>query len=299
MPELNNKELKALISLLDDEDEEVLDHVSKKLYALGKDGIPILASAYENTDNSIVQTRLEELIQNIQFDNVKDRFSYWIQSKEQDLLEAALIIAHIQYPNIDESAIQQKINSLAKAVWIELNAALSPLEELQVINQVFFQLHGYLGVQTPTPDFDLGYINKVFDTKKGNSLSLGIIFLIIAQKNDMPIYGINLPYHFIMAYCKKHLNNDILDRNLNDKDVMFYINPLNKGIAFSRIEITNYLEQMKIEAKQKYYAPCNHKEIIKSLIYNQMSCYDKNNDKLKSQQLKQLFDILNEKTNED
>lgn len=293
MTELNKNEFYALISLLDDDDQEVLAHVSEKLTSLGINGIPLLTNAYQSIDNTVVQSRLEELISSIQFDNIRDRLSYWLQSKEKDLLEAALIIAQIHYPEIDEFAIQQKINSLAKSVWIELNAALSPLEELQVINQVFFQLHGYLGVQTPTPDADLGYINKVLDTKKGNSLSLGILFLIVAQKNDLPIYGINLPYHFIMAYCKKHLTDEQLNDNRNDKDVMFYINPLNKGIAFSRVEITSYLEQMKIEPKRQYYSPCNHVEIIKSLLYNQMSCYDKNHDNKKAQQLKALFDMLN------
>lgn len=295
MPSISNTELNALISLLDDDDDDVLAHVSEKLFSLGVDGIPLLTSAYQTTENAVVQHRLEELIANIQFDNIKDRFTYWLQSKEKDLLEASLIIAQIQYPEIDEFAIQQKINSLAKAVWIELNSTLSPLEELQVINQVLFQLHGYIGVQTPTPDPDLGYINKVLETKKGNSLSLGIISLIVAQKNDLPIYGINLPYHFIMAYCKRHLSNDILDHNTNDKDVMFYINPLNKGVAFSRVEITSYLEQMKIEAKKNYYSPCNHVEIIKSLIYNQMSCYDKNQDNSKAQQLKILFDMISQR----
>jgi len=292
MAEINLSEFKALVSLLDDEDTEVASHVTDKLISLGNDGLSLLESAYETAENTIIQERLENLIKQIQFDNIKDRFRQWLESKEHDLLEGALIINQIEYPDIDESAIQQKINSIAKAVWIELNAALSPLEELQVINQVFYQLHGFFSNADISSDkvADLGYINKVLETKKGNSLSLGILFLIIAQKNDLPIYGVNLPFHFILAYSRKHLPEEVLEENTDEKQVMFYINPLNKGIAFSRTEITNYLKQMKINVRKNYYAPCHNKAIIKALIYNQFSCYNKNDIKITL--LKELFNLL-------
>lgn len=292
MAEINLSEFKALISLLDDEDNEVATHVTDKLISLGNDGLSLLEFAYETAENEIIQERLEILIQKIQTDNIKDRIQQWLDSERKDLLDGALIINQIEYPDIEEAAVQQKINAIAKSVWIELNSALSPLQELQVINQVFYQLHGFFSntgnVQKDI--IDLGCLSKVLETKKGNSLSLGILFLLIAQKNDLPIYGINLPYHFILAYSKKYLTEEILEENIDEKTVMFYINPLNKGVAFSRIEITNYLKQMKINAKQNYYSPCNNKAIIKALIYNQLSCYEK--DSFKAILLKELFDMF-------
>jgi regulator of sirC expression with transglutaminase-like and TPR domain len=284
-------EFKALVSLLDDEDVEVSAHVTEKLISLGRDGLPLLESAWEVEKSKIIQEKIEDLINKIEFENIKDRFRYWLENGKHDLMEGALIINQIQYPEIDELAIQQKINSLAKAAWIELNSALSPLEELQVLNQIFFQLHGFFGnPNNVAPNADLGCLSKVLETKKGNSLSLGILFLMIAQKNDLPIYGVNLPFHFILCYSKKSLSKEILSENADDTQVMFYINPLNKGVAFSRMEITHYLQQMKISAKKKYYAPCSNKEIIKSLIYNQISCYPAKDGK--AILLKELFEMF-------
>jgi regulator of sirC expression with transglutaminase-like and TPR domain len=208
------------------------------------------------------------------------------------LLEGALLVSKFQYPDLDEFKVTQKVESISKNVWIELNPALSPLEEAHVINHVFFQLHGFFGHQTAQLDADLGYLNNLLDSKKGNSLSLSILYLILAQKNDLPIYGVNLPYHFIMAYSRKHLSDEELAANDQEKSVMFYINPLNKGIAFSRSEITHYLEQMKVKTHSKFFSPCNNLEIIKTLIYNQLSCYDQNGNVDKAHQLKELFDLF-------
>jgi regulator of sirC expression with transglutaminase-like and TPR domain len=292
MQPVSEKEFKALITLLDDNDNEVYSHVSDKLFSLGVEGIPLLESAWETSENQVIQTRLEDLINKIQFSNVKDRLIKWIDKGGEDLLEGALLVSKFQYPDLDEFKVTQKVESISKNVWIELNPALSPLEEAHVINHVFFQLHGFFGHQRAQLDADLGYLNNLLDSKKGNSLSLSILYLILAQKNDLPIYGVNLPYHFIMAYSRKHLSDEELAANDQEKSVMFYINPLNKGIAFSRSEITHYLEQMKVKTHSKFFSPCNNLEIIKTLIYNQLSCYDQNGNVDKAHQLKELFDLF-------
>lgn len=284
MSAITEKEFKALVTLLDDEDEEVFAHVSDKLFSLGIQSVPMLESVWENTGNEIIQNRLEELIQKIQFSNVKDLLQKWLAVGSEDLLEGALIINKFQYPDLDEFKIIQKLESLAKSVWIELNPALSALEEVHVINHVFFQLHGYFGQQVQQNDAELNFISQVLETKKGNSISLSILYLILAQKNDLPVYGINLPFHFIMCYCRKKLTEDELAQNDKEKSVQFYINPLSKGISFSRSEITTYLQQMHLKAEAKYYSPCNNNMIIRALIYNLLSCYDQNGNKDKARQ---------------
>lgn len=292
MQAVSEKEFRALITLLDDNDNEVFTHVTDKLLSLGIDGIPLLESAWETSENQIIQSRIEDVINRIQFSNVKDRLIKWIQNDGEDLLEGALIVAKFQYPELDEFKVTQKINSISKNIWIELNPSLSPLEEAHVINHVFFQLHGFFGQQTQQSDADVGYINNVLDNKKGNSLSLSILYLILAQKNELPIYGVNLPYHFIMAYSRKYFSENELTANNQEKSVMFYINPLNKGIVFSRSEITHYLDQMKLKSDTKFYSPCSNLDTIKMLIYNQLSCYDQNGNVDKAHQLKELFDLF-------
>jgi hypothetical protein len=124
MQEVSENEFKALITLLDDNDNEVYSHVSNKLFSLGVEGIPLLESAWETSENQLIQKRLEDLINKIQFSNVKDRLIKWIAKGSEDLLEGALIISKFQYPELDEFKVTQKIDSISKTIWIELNPAI-------------------------------------------------------------------------------------------------------------------------------------------------------------------------------
>jgi regulator of sirC expression with transglutaminase-like and TPR domain len=291
---ISEKELKALVRLLDDTDVEVLDHVTQKIRSLGHHSIPVLEHAWESASNALIQERLESIIQQIYFDNTKDRFKYWLQSEERGLLEAAILIARIHYPELDENQIFQKIDKIKQAIWLEFHSGLTTLEEVNVVNQIFYVLHGFIGEQNPKPDPDLGFINKVLDTHKGNSISLGIIYLILAQKMDILVYGVNLPYHFILCATHRILTDKDLDNYAQEQSVLFYINPLNKGLVFSRSEITHYLEQSKIKSSEKYYAPCSNTDIVKTLIFNQIFCFKKQNDDIKVEMFQELLALIQE-----
>lgn len=290
---ISERELKALVRLLDDTDIEVLDHVTQKIRSLGPHSIPVLENAWESASNLIIQERLETIIQQIHFDNTKDRFKYWLGSEDHNLLDATILIARIHYPELDEHQIYNKIDKIKQAIWLELHSGLTTLEEVNIMNQIFYVLHGFIGEQKPNPDPDLGFINKVLESHRGNSISLGILYLILAQKMDVLVYGVNLPYHFILCATNKLLTNNDLENYSQEQSVMFYINPLNKGLVFSRSEITHYLEQSKINAADRYYAPCSNIAIIKTLIFNQIFCFKQKGDDIKVEMFQDLLALIN------
>lgn len=291
MSSLKPSELSALISLLDDNDREVLDHVSGRLLSLGMEGIPILESFWEQADNDIVQKRLEELIDSIQFNNICDRMRKWVESGGEDLMQGALLTARCHYPELDESKVNSQIERIVQQVWINLAAHMSPLEEIRVFNKVLFSELGFKGNREPEPEPDLAYLNAVLDTRHGNSIGLGIVYLIVAKALDLNMYGINLPYHFILCYTDRMLSDEDLLQHSAEDAVKFYINPLLEGVPFSRVEITRYLEQSKIDSKMEYYAPCSHVEIIKTLLFNQMMCYEERSDSVRTAKMKVLLEI--------
>jgi len=98
---MQESELKALVSLLDDEDKQVSSHVEEKILSIGKEVIPFLEKEWESTFNPALQQRIEELIHTLQYDLVRDRLKEWYASKDQDLLTGMWILATYQYPDID------------------------------------------------------------------------------------------------------------------------------------------------------------------------------------------------------
>jgi regulator of sirC expression with transglutaminase-like and TPR domain len=289
---MEKQELNALISLLDDPDEKVYEQISIKILSLGEEIIPVLEDAWEHSFDTLIQNRIENIIHQIQFDIIKDALKDWAQPDQQNLLEGALLIARYQYPDIDVQKIKKQIDQIKQDVWLELNEHLTALEKVKIINHILFDVHNFLGNTTNYHAPQNSYINNVLESKKGNPLLLSTIYSIIAQNLDIPIYGVNLPEHFILCYVDiEHMGVPSKKGN-QGSNVFFYINPFSKGAIFGQKEIDSFLKQLKLEPLAKYYEPCSNLEIIKRLLRNLISSYEKLGYPDKSEELKILLGSL-------
>ena len=283
----NNSKLKALISLLDEPDENIYLEIKNKILDFGPDVLFILEKTWENTFNSDVQERIESIMHIIQFDKMFEELSAWIDNDVHNLLQAFIIISRYQYPNLDEMHVIEQINKLKRDVWLELNQNLTAFEQIKVINRVVFELNQFTVNKKDIHLPQNSFINTLLETKKGNALSLGILYIILAQSQELPIYGVNLPQNFVLAYTNE------LGKKEED-DVLFYINPVTNGIIFSRNEIDNFLKQIKTEPEKTYYTPCTNISIIRSLINNLMYSYSQIENQDKVDELKKLLSLFDD-----
>jgi regulator of sirC expression with transglutaminase-like and TPR domain len=289
---MNKNEIKALISLLDDPNELVYQQVSLKFLSLGQEVIPVLEDAWEHSFDTLIQNRIETIIHQIQFDIIKQQLEVWALPENQNLLDGALLIAQYQYPDIDANRIRKQIDKLKQDVWLELNDNLTALEKVKIINHILFDVHNFSGNTSNYHAPQNSYINNVLESKKGNPLLLSIIYTILAQSLEIPIYGVNLPEHFILCYVDmEHLGVPSIEGE-NGSNVFFYINPFSKGAVFSHKEVDAFLKQLKLEPLARFYEPCSNIEIIKRLLRNLISSYEKLGYPDKSKELKDLLNAL-------
>jgi regulator of sirC expression with transglutaminase-like and TPR domain len=286
---MNKQELNALISLLDDPDESVYQEISTKLLSMGPMVIPELEAAWEHCFDTLIQNRIENIIHMIQFDLISNELKKWSAPDNQNLLDGALLVARYQYPDLDFDKVQKQINQIRQDIWLELNDELTALEKVKVINHILFDVHNFSGNTTNYHAPQNSYINNVLESKKGNPLLLSILYTILAQSLDIPIYGVNLPEHFILCYT--NADHDVLPEMIDDSNsnVLFYINPFSKGAVFGRKEIDAFLRQLKLEPLASFYEPCSNLEIIKRLLRNLISSYEKLGYPDKSEELKRLL----------
>ena len=260
----NENEIQALIQLLDDDDHEVFKHVHAKLKSLGTEAIPKLEEVWNAELPAVTHDRLEEIIHEIQFDSLTGEWENWLGKESPDLLTGAFLISKFHYPELNFEEIQRKMQKLKQNIWLELNYNQTPLEQIQIFNQVFYSYHGFKGSQTSS-EFQDFCLNNVIETKKGNAISIGIVYQILANDLNLPVYGVNLVRHYILAFCKKTILDFSSDEN-HERDVMFYVNPVNKGSIFSRNEIKDYLDKLTIEHEDKFFVPTDNLTIIKELL---------------------------------
>ena len=275
----------ALINLLDDPDQKVFDQVSKELLQYGDAIVPTLESAWENSFNALLQNRIESIIHQIQFNQAISALKHWKEGEEKNLLEAAIIIASYQYTDLDKDFINNFVDQLTKDIWIELNANYTAMENVGVINKMLFDVYGFSGNKKNFHSPRNSFINNVIETRKGNPISLSILYLELAERLKLPIYGINLAEHFVLSYTDLPL--PFIDK-VNKENILFYINPFNKGTLFQYNDIETFLNQLKIENQEKFYLPCDRLTVINRLLNNLIFCYNKSGYGDKVEEIKLL-----------
>src|ERR1044071_2096051 len=109
---MESNEFKALVSLLDDDDEQIISHVQEKILSLGTSVIPILEQEWESNFNSQVQRRIEDLIHTLQYELLKERLKQWYESEDQDLLTGMWLVSTYQNPHIELLKLKQEVETL-------------------------------------------------------------------------------------------------------------------------------------------------------------------------------------------
>jgi regulator of sirC expression with transglutaminase-like and TPR domain len=286
-----NREMQALISLVDEPDRLVFKDIAERIHSFGPEAIPLLEKEWEQTLNPAIQKRIENLIHSIQFEEVSGAFRHWVEGGCKDLFEGWMILVRFQYPQVNEEDLHYEINQIRKDIWLEINENLTALEQVKVFNHVFYDIHGFSGDTETYHAPENSFLNKVLHSRKGNPLSLSLIYLMLAQSLDLPVFGVNLPEHFVLAYTGNTFDPQTMETG--KQSVLFYINAFSRGAVFSRKDVEDFVRQLKLESHPGYYEPCNNRDMIKRMLNNLVIAFEKAGSAQKAREMDQLRKILN------
>lgn len=298
---INLSEVNALIILLDDEDVVVYEHVQSKLISYGSAIIPILLQEIKAVTNPIQKERIFEIIRHLQFKLVRDELKQWYESQEQDLLTGICIVAKYKYPEIDKQQIANEIDKIRLEIWLEMHYDLSPFEKIRIINNTLFSFYKFTGNTDNFHSPDNSYINVVLSKKCGNPILLSIVYILIAQRLQLPVFGVNLPQHFVCAFKEDKQEHSLMDAfnsgtqmDYKKGRVLFYINAYKNGAVFSRSNLEHFLMQMRIEPKSEYFEACSNLQIMKRVLRNLVVAYTKEEKMQEAEDIKEMLLILGE-----
>lgn len=284
-------EISALLDLIEDPDELVFSLIKDKLISLGPEVVPDLEQAWDQNKFGLeYQTKIENIIHEIQFKDVADGLKTWFQNGCLDLLEGAILINKLAYPTLDKAKIYIQIEAITQDAKIVINNGDTGLEKVFKLNNVLFNVYEFSGNRKNYYSPDNSYLSEALRNKKGNALMLSIIYLEIASRLNLPIKGINLPNHFILGY--KDINKIGEEFGENNLGFLFYINPFSAGEIIYKKDVDQFLDKLKIPQDPIYYSECSNLQIIMRMIANLEYSYQKieNNEKL--EELKILRSIL-------
>ncbi|MBC7426043.1 MAG: hypothetical protein H7321_05860 [Bacteroidia bacterium] len=297
---IDDKELQALVQLLDDTDNEVLNMVEQKIVSLGLEVLPKLEFFSTDDDTNDLQRRkLEEIIKNMQHTGLAEGLKTWAGKKNPDLLEGLWLLNTIKYPDVKKIDLEEQIEALRLDAWLEFHYDLTSLEKVRIINYILYQLHGFIGEEKDYHKPELSFLSHVLEFKTGNPVSLAVLYMLIAQRLSIPIYGVNLPQHFVLAYVDDDdMNVSSVGFKKNEpvppegRNILFYVNPFNKGAVFNKQNIEQFISELKIDVQETFFLPCSNVEIIKRILRNLSNAYSKNGNSKKADQMDILLGII-------
>lgn len=284
-----NKEIQALLKLIDDPDEIVYETVSNKIISFGKDIIPNLENYSETIANAALQQRIDFLIKRLHFADIKDDFLKW-STGSPDLLAGCLLLSKYIHPNLDATLIFKDIEKLRRNIWLEMNSYLTPMEQINVIGSIVYNYYKQKGIEINYDNTDGFLLDKTLELRKGNAYGNGTLLLILCGLLDVPVYAINIPKQFILGYFDQHY--DILNpAGHASEKIKFYIDPVN-GQMYSHKDVENYFKKMSLPPTSSFFRPLANKSIMVLLLSEIRKCFEDESQFYRVEEINSLIEMM-------
>lgn len=195
-----------------------------------------------------------------------------LQEDEIDLGTAALILSRDWGTNKTSHVYRRKIDDIAEEIIKRLNDQHLPADyrAIPVINAYLFDELGFVTVDNADNPEDL-FLHRVLENRRGYCLSLSVLYLAIAERVGLPMYGVVVPGHFFVRY--------------DDGNVRYNIETTSRG---ANAPDEHYKEQFKAPRRLQtlYMKNLTKKQTLGCFFNNLGNCY------LAVGETQQAFDIL-------
>jgi len=169
-----------------------------------------------------------------------------IETEKEDLANIILDIAMESYPGIDKTRYLEQLEEITETIKASVGNDKTPEHMISTINTILFHALRFQYVQTGNLEHVL--LNKVLDNKSGNCVGLSLLYLCIAQKLQLPIYGVSVPEHMFVRYSEgNHTRNIETGYNGLAMPDRYYMNIPGKSISQKSIKNGYYLKNLTID----------------------------------------------------
>lgn len=257
---LTEKERQALVSLLDDEDSRIYEHVREKLIECGPEIVRLL-KPLTSSPNAVLRKRASEIINHFAKMDADTTFLAFClkHGDDLDLEQGIWLLAKTQYPDLNQEAYQSLLDCFAIEIAQRLKFANRGISIINTINVVLFDELGFYGNEHDYYNPDNSYMNKVLDNRTGNPVSLCSLYILLAQRLKLPIVGISLPGHFM---CRFQTSVE-----------EFYIDVFNRGRILTKSDCIRYLRNTNRNLHEGFLAPVSPRNILLRMCSNLHQIY--------------------------
>ncbi len=129
-----------------------------------------------------------------------------------DLLQAALLVARLDDPELDTEHYRQQIDAMAEEVRSRLGRRPTQTERIDALREYLFEENGFHGSRSDYYNPANSYVNLVLDDREGIPITLSLVFMELARRIGVEgVVGIPLPGHFVVQHIPKDGPTQLID----------------------------------------------------------------------------------------
>lgn len=248
----------ALKSLLDDPSPKVRQHLLGFFNTTGREAREFLENVAHSHHRALAW-HARWFLEELRFTDPVAEFTGFIRSLNYELETGALLLSRTVLPATDAGACCAELDRLAARCRELIAEPATARERCRVINRVLFHDEGFRGNREHYTDPFNSLLPQVLERRKGLPITLGIIYLLIAQRIGLELEPVGLPGHFVVGCFQE--------------DEPFFIDPFEQGVFRTSGEIMAYVRQHKILPKASDLAPTPVREVLARCCRNLVEHY--------------------------
>lgn len=271
-------QIRALIRLLADEDEKIVQTISGRLIDIGPSAVPLLQEA--EIEQPEMAQRIASVLEEIRGGKLEDELiaQAALPDDRMDLEHGSFLIARYAYPGLDVAAYSRQLDEMAQEVRDRIGPRASGEETVKTLNRYLFTEQGFKGNTKNYYEVDNTYLNRVIDRRTGIPISLSIVYLLIGKRLRLPVHGIGMPGHFLVKYESDRYK--------------IFVDCFNGGALLTEKNCQRFLTEAGYGFDERYLQHSPVRAILSRLIKNLLAIYVKLGDSIRQTRLNKFMEIL-------
>jgi len=269
------KQINALVSLLGDEDINIRRVARNRLKAFGAPALNVLNEVVYSDSEGRIRIEAKSILEEIRISSLLAKFERLQEKEIFDLEAAVLLLDQVAYPDLDSEDIAAKLDQLAESAGELIANIKDSIKRVEFFNHYFFVKQGFKGNRDAYYDPQNSYINCVLERKTGIPISLSVVYMFVARRLDLPIFGVCFPGHFLLKYVSGNK--------------LFFIDAFNGGLILSIQDCERFSQRMGFELKRSHLKTATPDKIFSRILRNLIKIYQQQDDQHMLTNLKEIF----------
>jgi regulator of sirC expression with transglutaminase-like and TPR domain len=274
-------EIESLMFLLEDPDPFVQEQVQLRFMELGDRAVPLLDQIRVQTKDKEEKKRAKEVLHKLTFSTLKGDFAELLLEgigNRAQLERAVITLARFGHPTLRESEYVKILDHFADMIRPSLRYKRSEREKMRILMKFIFEDLNFRGDNKDYHNPANGFIDQVIERRKGLPISLSLVAMFIARRLQLPVFGVNMPIHFMLAF-------------VGEKEEQL-IDPYDQGAEVSYDQCYFFLKKNNVTPKPEHFKMATDIDILARCIRNLMHSYERNEEHDRVQELKSLLGLV-------